>query len=199
MEVVYRRAFVYRRRARQRWPNGVSQSGGERWEMSQIGCCLLPRVLLLPIRHRAGAHPPPRTRCAPPTLPPISFAPASRPLFARFSPASRRVASDACATTAGGGFPPVTPPVIQQQHALLLLVVVRGLLWLGTPSPPCPLCAAARGDSAPHGRSIDSFVCDVMLPALPAGCCLPHTIYQRHIHVSCARSRPAGTPPSLPS
>ena len=190
MEVVYRRAFVYRRRARQRWPNGVSQSGGERWEMSQIGCCLIPRVLLLPIRHRAGAHPPPRTRCAPPHPPPHF-------VRARFSPASRPLlASDACATTAGGGFPPVTPPVIQQQHALLLLVVVRGLLWLGTPSPPCPLCAAARGDSAPHGRSIDSFVCDVMLPA---GCCLPHTIYQRHIHVSCARSRPAGTPPSLPS
>ncbi len=38
----------------------MSQSGGERWEMSQIGCCLLPRVLLLPIRHRAGDHPPPR-------------------------------------------------------------------------------------------------------------------------------------------
>jgi hypothetical protein len=142
--------------------------------------------------------------CAPPPSPPFRtrpllarFSPASRPLLARFSPASRPLlASDACATTAGGGFPPVTPPVIQQQHALLLLVVVRGLLWLGTPSPPCPLCAAARGDSAPHGRSIDSFVCDVMLPA---GCCLPHTIYQRHIHVSCARSRPAGTPPSLPS
>jgi hypothetical protein len=126
--------------------------------------------------------------CAPPPSPPFR----TRPLLARFSPASRPLlASDACATTAGGKF----PRVVQQRHALLL-VVVRGLLWLGTPSPPCPLCAAARGDSAPHGRSIDSFVCDVMLPA---GCCLPHTIYQRHIHVSCARSRPAGTPPSLPS
>ena len=145
MEVVYCRAFVFRRRARQRWPNGMSQSGGERWEMSQIGCCLLPRVLLLPILHRAGAHPPPRTRCAPPHPPPHF-------VRARFSPASRPLlASDACATTAGGGF----PRVIQHQHALLLLVVVRGLLWLGTPSPPCPLCAAARGDSA---QSTHSFV-----------------------------------------
>ena len=74
----------------------MSQSGGERWEMSQIGCCLLPRVLLLPILHRAGAHPPPRTRCAPPHPPPISYAPASRPLLARFSllmPAPQRQAA----------------------------------------------------------------------------------------------------------
>ncbi len=105
MEVVYRRAFVFRRRARQRWPNGVSQSGGKRWEMSQIGCCLLPRVLLLPIRHRAGAHPPPRTRCAPPHPPPISYAPASRPLLARFSllmPAPQRQAASSHASSSSG-------------------------------------------------------------------------------------------------
>jgi hypothetical protein len=36
-----------------------------------------------------------------------------------------------------------------------------------------------------------------MLAALPAGGCLPHTIYQRRIQLSYAQSGPSGTPPSL--
>lgn len=88
-------------------------------------------------------------------------------------------------------------------------IVVQGLIPFvvrGTRGPAaCFSCACAAPTACrfPQLRdndpTIESFVCDVMLPALPAGCCLPHTIYQRHIHVSCARSRPAGTPPSLPS
>ena len=59
LSVLNDRLHMHRRRGLK----SVPQSG-EQWQIPPIGRLLLPSVLLLPIRTRAGAHSP-RMRCAP--------------------------------------------------------------------------------------------------------------------------------------
>ena len=72
LSVLNDRLHAHRRRTRQSLPQS-----GEPWQISPISRLLLPSVLLLPIRTRAGAHSP-RMRCAP----------TPHQACARFSPAA---------------------------------------------------------------------------------------------------------------
>jgi hypothetical protein len=101
LSVLNDRLHAHRRRARQSGLKRVPQSG-EQWQIPPIGRLLLPSVLLLPIRPRAGAHSR-RTRCAPP---PHARAPASRPLLHRCTsllmPALQRQAAASHASSSSG-------------------------------------------------------------------------------------------------
>ena len=88
---------------RRRGLKSVPQSG-EQWQIPPIGRLLLPSVLLLPIRPRAGSHSR-RTRCAG-APPPHARAPASRPLQDRCTsllmPALQRQAAVSPASSSSG-------------------------------------------------------------------------------------------------